>query len=166
MAAPPFVDIDVQLLHARPERNVVCARHVLKERIALENKPDAPVLHRDLRGIHTCADAGSHDTRTAFLKQCSRTCRPVRTIKKYLAGGGHLQARNKPQQRCLSCAPRPQKRTQALQAAGCLDAHVPETGSTEASQHFLFEPGAHLTQTAPQALLLSWLRCPSRCRLP
>ena len=39
----------------------------------------------------------------------------------------------------LPALPRPQKRARALQAAGCLDTHVPETGSTEAYNLFLFE---------------------------
>lgn len=50
----PSVQIQPKLANARPKCNVLCHRHVLEQRIALEDKAYLPLLNRDLCCILIC----------------------------------------------------------------------------------------------------------------
>jgi len=56
--APRF-HVHVQVLHARPERDVLRARHVLEQRVALEHEADAPVLDGDVCRVRVCRPAAA-----------------------------------------------------------------------------------------------------------
>ncbi len=72
--------------HLEAERDVLEDRHMAEQRIVLEHEADIALLDGLFRGIGIA--------------------------KEYLAGGGHFQARNEPQQRGLARAGWPQQRDQ------------------------------------------------------
>jgi len=59
------VHVHVQVLHARPEGDVLRARHVLEQRVALEHEPDAPVLDGDVGRVRVCRRRSASAPRTA-----------------------------------------------------------------------------------------------------
>ena len=80
----PCFDLGLgKLPHLQAERDVLADRHVAEQRVVLEDEPDAPLLHRQLRRVL----AGQLDA----------------------AGVGRLQPGDDPQDRALARSRRPQQ---------------------------------------------------------